>query len=684
MRLIAFLLCCSAFQAYSQIQPDTSQVLKEITVRPYFSTQPLFRATGAVSVLQATQIALQPIKSFVPAMNTLPGVKMEERSPGSYRLSIRGSLLRSPFGIRNIKIYVDDYPLTDAGGNTYLNGLDVDATGNIAVLKGPQSGIYGANSGGVVLLQPAQTLQDSTTLSAGISAGSYGLFREQISLGHTGKKYSFRLQHSYQRSDGYRANSAMHRNYTQLSQQWNYAANASLSSLIFYSDLAYRTPGGLNAAQYADNPAAARPAAGKIPSAEAQKAGIYSKTLFGGLTNQWQISPKFRQVTALFASYTDFKNPFITNYEQRYEKTLGLRTFIEYVENSEHVDWKFNLGLEHANTHSDVQNSDNIAGIKGNRQKQDELTASGTFGFAHLNVDIFKKVMVELSTSLNDYRYRYSSSFPTLETEKKQSLNLQLMPRVAVSWIITPQLLWNANISKGYSPPSIAEIRASDQQINTDLQAEQGWNFESGFRYEPLSGIFQINLTAFSYRLKQAIVRQVTAEDTEYFINAGGTRQRGLEVSTVLKLKKARNYGLIRKLELLNAATISHFRFADYSSADEDYSGNKLTGVPAFILVSGLNAVFPAGLSGFIQHQYNSSTPLNDANTVSAKAYHLLQLGVRYKNTSIAGIPLELHFSADNLLNQTYSLGNDLNAAAGRYFNAAARRNFSAGLKVSI
>ena len=35
----------------------------------------------------------------------IPGVRMEERTPGSYRLSIRGSLLRSPFGIRNVKVY---------------------------------------------------------------------------------------------------------------------------------------------------------------------------------------------------------------------------------------------------------------------------------------------------------------------------------------------------------------------------------------------------------------------------------------------------------------------------------------------------------------------------------------------------------------------------------------------------
>lgn len=35
---------------------------------------------------------------------------------------------------------------------------------------------------------------------------------------------------------------------------------------------------------------------------------------------------------------------------------------------------------------------------------------------------------------------------------------------------------------------------------------------------------------------------------------------------------------------------------------------------------------------------------------------------------------------ADNLLDETYSLGNDINAAANRFYNAAPKRNYYAGL----
>ena len=74
---------------------------------------------------------------------------MEERSPGSYRMNIRGSTLRSPFGVRNVKIYWDEIPFTDAGGNTYLNQLSYYNFNSLEVIKGPGGSVYGAGTGGV-------------------------------------------------------------------------------------------------------------------------------------------------------------------------------------------------------------------------------------------------------------------------------------------------------------------------------------------------------------------------------------------------------------------------------------------------------------------------------------------------------------------------------------------------------
>src|SRR5688572_8161582 len=141
----------------------------------------MMRLTTSESNIGRAQLDLQPSYSLLPAINTVPGVRMEERSPGSYRLSIRGSLLRSPFGVRNVKIYLGNFPFTDAGGNTYLNSLDIGNTGGIRLLKGPEGSIFGANTGGVLLIDPMMKTTDSMRIAASVSGGSYGLFHENVS-----------------------------------------------------------------------------------------------------------------------------------------------------------------------------------------------------------------------------------------------------------------------------------------------------------------------------------------------------------------------------------------------------------------------------------------------------------------------------------------------------------------------
>ncbi|WP_316746007.1 TonB-dependent receptor [Pedobacter gandavensis] len=680
---LAVSLVLLSFSAVSQ-QRDTINRLKEVEIKPYFSTQPLLRATGAIGLIDRSMLEKQAGGSLVSAMNTVPGIRMEERSPGSYRLSIRGSLLRSPFGIRNVKIYFDEFPLTDAGGNSYLNALDVAALNRIQILKGPQGSLFGANSGGVVLIESQQPATDSIPATLRLETGSYGGFRQSVSVGQQLKKYSINLTQAYQRSDGYRDHSAMDRKYFQVTQQLDYSKRNQLKALIFYSDLHYDTPGGLNEAQYLERPTASRPAAGPIKSAIEQKAGIYSNTLFTGLSNDWVINDHFKHVVSIFSSYTDFKNPFITNYEKRKELTFGLRSYLEYQEQTTHFNYRFNIGLESAQTSTDIVNYNNNLGNPAELKASDELKAATNFGFVHLNIDFLHKWLLELSASGNFYQYTYQSIAPVVSDKKTNRFDFQLMPRIALSYLLSPQLSLRAALSKGYSPPTIAEIRASNQVINVDLQPESGWNHEIGIRYQSPDQRFHIDLTGFYYRLQNAIVRRLDQQENEYFVNAGGTKQWGLESSFSLWIIPVNPSKFVRGLQFYNAFTLSDFKFDHYTDKTADYSGNQLTGVPKQVLINSIDLQFPGKWSLFAQHNYTSSIPLNDANTVYAKKYHLIQARLSWKALKAGNFPIAIFAGADNLLNTKYSLGNDLNAMGGRYYNAAAGRNYYAGLSLQL
>lgn len=107
---------------------------------------------------------------------------MEERSPGSYRINIRGSSLRSPFGVRNIKIYWNDIPVTDAGGNGYFNQFAFNNFSNIEMIKGPAGSLYGAGTGGVILMHSLEKTWKPANARLEYIAGSYGLQNIQSSL----------------------------------------------------------------------------------------------------------------------------------------------------------------------------------------------------------------------------------------------------------------------------------------------------------------------------------------------------------------------------------------------------------------------------------------------------------------------------------------------------------------------
>ncbi|WP_419801546.1 TonB-dependent receptor [Mucilaginibacter sp.] len=673
-----------SFRFVSAQKTDTLKNLPEVTIKAYLSQQPLLTVPAAVGTINFQQLQMQPDFSLVPAVNTIPGVRMEERSPGSYRLSIRGSLLRSPFGVRNVKVYMDEFPLTDAGGNTYLNLLVLNSIQNINILRGPDGSLYGANSNGVVLIDPFGNRQQQSSASVGFDAGSYNSYHENIAVKEVSKNNQLNINQSWQQADGYRQNSALKRNFVQASDSWTYAPNGQLKALFFYSDLKYQTPGGLTLAQYLANPKSARPATATLPGAADQQAAVYNKTIFGGISNETYYLPNLKHVFAVYGTHTNFDNPFITNEEVRLENTIGLRTYFELSSREKQADnfsWNLDLGTEMQQTRSNINNYDNNRGNRGNLQAASNILTKQSFYFTRFAATLIKKIHIETALSLNNYQYDFTDVSSAAGNNRFKPV---LMPRVALSYQLTRDFAWRATISRGYSTPATAEVRPSSNIINTSLQAEKGWNYEIGLRKQSANARFNLDAALFYYRLNQAIVRRLNDDGTEFYLNAGGTNQAGLETSASLKIIQNNTTGFLRSLTVSNSLTLSKFRFRDYFNAASNYSGNKLTGVPATVSVSQLNVTFPARLYFFLQHNYTSKIPLDDGNRAFAKTYNLVQTKIGWNKKLGRKTILNVFTGIDNLLNQHYSLGNDLNAVGLRYYNAAPLRNWFAGVRVQF
>jgi iron complex outermembrane receptor protein len=682
---ICFLLSSNVGFAQQKSVADSTSVLPEVVVHGYLSARKIGAVPASIAVLTSAQIALHPNNSLVSAVNTLPGVRMEERTPGSYRLSLRGSTFRSPFGVRNVKIYMDEFPLTDASGTTYLNALDMSGIRNIEVMKGPDGSLFGANSGGVVLLDPMSRNKKEDLAEIQFKGGSYGLLRQSAKVQHTIGNNQLNISQAYQGYDGYREHSNMYRRYFQIANQYHYGKENVMKFFGFYSNLDYQTPGGLTLEQFRNNPKSARPATAFSPGAMEQQIGIRSDMLFGGLMNEVHFSHALRNVTAVFGSKVDFENPFITNYEKRWEKTYGMRSYFEYAKTkTPNFKWTAILGAEWQRTAATINNYDNLSGEIGNPQAFDDLVTTQHFIFARYTLELFDRLTIEVGASLNEYRYKFRNQYPYNDLHPNtKKFNPQFMPRLAASYRLKENLIWRATVSRGYSPPTIAEVRSSDNIVNTELEPEAGWNFETGFRFSDKKKRINIDASVFYYRLDNSIVNRRLQNDTDFFINAGGTEQLGLELDFNTTILKTRSNSFIRQIKMNQAVTVNRFLFKEYNVNGNDFSGNDLTGTPLYVFVTGVHILFPKQFYLYVQGNFTGRLPLNDGNSAYASAYELVQAKLGW-SFLISKIAINVHTGADNLLNQRYSLGNDLNAFGNRFYNPAPERNIYFGIQAKL
>jgi iron complex outermembrane receptor protein len=108
-----------------------------------------------------------------------------------------------------------------------------------------------------------------------------------------------------------------------------------------------------------------------------------------------------------------------------------------------------------------------------------------------------------------------------------------------------------------------------------------------------------------------------------------------------------------------------------------------LTGVPEQVVITSLQVRLPASLYLFAQYNYTSKLPLNDPNTAFAAAYNLVEAKAGWEH-KFNKTRLGVYVGVDNLLNEKYSLGDDLNAVGNRFYNAAAPRNYYVGANVTF
>jgi iron complex outermembrane receptor protein len=524
--------------------------------------------------------------------------------------------------------------------------------------------------GGVLLLNSTVPTKNEIQLSAVV--GSYGLQRYQLRATSAERKVKATIQYAHQQADGYRQQTAMRRDALNLELQVQLASKTILRSTSFYTDLFYQTPGALTKAQYDQDSRQARLATATLPSAIDQQAAIYNQTFYSGAMLDHQWNNNWSTTVGFFGSVTDFKNPAITNYEKRRENNWGGRMENQLSFKLSSATGKLTFGGELQFFNSPITNYDNLQGVTGNLQFSDELKSSLATILAQSEFDLPNNLYLTVGASGNfiSYQFNRTSTIPAIQ--QIRSFEPVLIPRVALLKKWSERLSTYGSISRGFSPPTLAEVRPSTNTYNDSLRAETGINYELGARGNFFKN-FSFDVALFSLQQSETIVVQRQINGSDFFVNAGGTSQLGAEVM-VSYLKELKG----SSIKIWTSYTRNNFQFNTYVKNQQNYSHRNLTGTAPVVLVSGFDLKSKVGFYLNSTFNYVDTIPLNDANTDFAASYYLIGSRLGWAST-VKKMPIDIWLGIDNATDQTYSLGNDLNATGGRYYNAAAGRNWYLG-----
>ncbi|GAB3638376.1 TonB-dependent receptor [Hymenobacter arcticus] len=694
---LATLLTSLALPLAAQQTPtDTlnARALPAATVVGYGQRLPLRRTAAGVGVVDQTIIQHFNENSLASAVNTLPGVRLEERATASYRISVRGSTLRSPFGVRNVKMYYFDIPFTEANGTSPLNLLDPAQIGRIEVLKGPAGSVYGAGTGGVIRLENRRPTgaAGQGRAQVGYAAGSFGLRRFTATAEGNGQNGDYwRAQYAHQQLGGYRQQSALRREVFALDGQLSPSTKQTLALHALYTDINYQLPGGLTRAQVEADPRQARPGTAAAPGTVAQKTFYASQTGLLGATHTYSFSDKWQTVSTIYGRTSSIQTPYLVDWTREARLEGGGRVALNYRGRLAGRTLRVQGGGEFQAAFVDSRSYLNVGGAPTTLRYDDEITTRTGFAFAQADYELPAGLLLTAGASYNRLRYQIArvSSAATNPGGYvvTQDFRPQILPRVALLKEITSQISAYASVSGGYSPPTEAELRPSDGTISRDLQAERGTSYEVGSRGTLLGGRLLFDVALFDLELRNTIVSRSDAQGIQLFANAGTTHQRGAEVAASGYLWQptapAAAASPAAGLRAWASYAYNRFRFGSYESATgQQYGGNQLTGTAPHTLSAGLDFTQALGfyLSPTVSHQ--AVLPLNDANTDYAAGYWVFGSRAGWRRTVLGRLQLDLYAGVDNATDRRYSLGNDLNAFGGRYFQPAAARNYYGGALV--
>ena len=612
------------------------------------------------------------------ALVAVPGLFFQNRYnfAQDLRIAIRGFGARANFGIRGIRIFADDIPLTLPDGQGSVDAIDLGSAAQIDVIRGPFSAVYGSASGGVINIR-TEDGPDTPFLSGRLNFGSYDYRQAQVKAGGQAGKLNWLGNFSATKLDGYRDHAAYKNTLFNSKFRYDFDATASLTVVINAVDSPTADdPGGLNAGEVARDRRQAAPRnllydAGE--SLEQQSLGLALRKEFGS-TQELMLRNYY--------VHRDFNNrlPFDVNSNgQGGAVDLGRR----FAGIGGSYGWsstigghgnKLVVGLDYDAQRDHRKRYANNQGVLGDLTTDQDEDVTTTGLYIQDVFDLADSAALTLGGRFDDVDYKVSDR-TSGGGSGKRSFN-EFSPMAGVNWAVREAVNLYGNISSSFDPPATTELANPDGPtgFNQNLESQTATNYELGVK-GLITGRLRYELALFHIDVKNEIVPfELEGSGQSFFQNAGKSTHDGLEAAVSMELAPG----------LTGTATYtwSDMTFDEFRGVGGAvYDGNRIPGVPEQLFNLDLAWVHPSGFYAGWDLLYVGKFYADNANTVETDDYVVSNLRAGFRWVLDQWV-LEPFIGLNNLFDKEYIGNVRLNASFGRYYEPAPERNVYAGVSL--
>ncbi len=650
-----------------------SDFLDEIVVTATRVESAVRDVARSISVVQKDRIqnAAQQL-GLDEALAGVPGLYMQNRYNFSQdlRIAMRGFGARSSFGVRGIKILVDNIPETLPDGQAQVDSIDLGSAERIEVLRGPAASLYGNASGGVISIM-SELGGSEPYVEGKLAAGELGYQKYQIKAAGQLNSVDYLFNASHQDFEGYRAHSSSSSNLVNSKVRWNINDGDSLTIAFNQTDQPdEQDPGGIDAVQAQADPRSARAQNILFNAGEElsqQRLGlVYQTDRFSG-----DLLVRNYYVWRDFANRLPFVGGGAVDLERFFYGTGAQYSL------SELASGKLNLtiGFDVDRQDDDRRRFDNNQGVLGNLvfDQQEQVDSAGVYVQGHYKISGAWSINAGLR--YDDLRYSVIDRLLADGDDSGRRAFSEVSPSVSVSYRAGSSTIF-ASYSSSFETPTTTELANPDGSggFNQTLNPQLADNYELGWRganrnlsYE--FAVFRIDLEDELIPFELAAFPGRT-----FYSNAGSSSRFGVEM--------AMSWALGSRISADVSYTWSEFKFDSFVDDNgNNFSGNELPGLPRHFGYLGLHYESEKGLSGTIESVYSGKLFTNTSNTVSVPEYAVTNLRVSHAYRQ-GSWELRPYLGINNLFGERYNNNIRINAFGGRFYEPAPTRNIYAGIVV--